>query len=97
MAGLSIEVDSMEGGLYVEPLPIRGTDFPELWDEGVVNNIVQRMKRPVAVDLGEVDGYIRITVDYMGHPKGFFNPAAGSEPTEPPIASQTAVVRIQVD
>ena len=36
-------------------------------------------------------------MDYMGHSKGFFNPAAGSELKEHPLKSRIATVRIQDD
>ena len=72
------------------------TDDPDLnvvpsldWSEEI-----EKMERPVVIDLGRVDGYVRITVDYMGHPKEFSNPLAPKF-KDPPLESRVAVVRIQ--
>ena len=86
------------------------TDDPDLnvvpsldWSEEI-----EKMERPVVIDLGRVDGYVRITVDYMGHTKEFSkitvdymgHPKEISNPLapkfkDPPLESRVAVVRIQ--
>ena len=93
---IKTEVYNERDGLNAMSLPFpKSPLFSEDWDDA--GKKIQEMERPLVLDLGRVDGYVRITVDYMGHPKGFFNPAAGSEFKEPPLESRIAIVRIQED
>ena len=91
---LSISID-YDPDLNVIALPVRGSLMEVDWDE--VREGIRKMARPVALDLRTGRLVRQDHVDYMGHSKGFFNPAAGSELKEHPLKSRIATVRIQDD
>ena len=74
------------------------TDDPDLnivpgldWREEI-----EKMERPVVVDLGRVDGYVKITVDYMGHPEEYDVPLLKPKfaNDHSPLDSRVALVKI---
>ena len=93
---LMVSVDPGEGGAF--PIFQVYTGFPagpigEEW-EARQEEELRAMVAPFCIDIGGVQGYVRVTLEYMGNPPGFFNPGVpGTEFPDPPITKRQVVIR----